>query len=245
MIRWRISKAARARAAAPLAIAAMLGGWVLAAGPSVDAQTNPIKSTLVATQEMSALPDGVRWVVRNEHQTNVEHSHVGGFVYTLSGSSTLRLEGDEIPLSEGEGTWVPTDVPHTHVGERSTRLWTFSLERQPDASAGPPIFVSRELVGAVPGPYLARLLADEYAAGAATPMMRSYGPEMVYVRDGRYELTHAENSQSFDSGQGYLIDPLVPHELRNATQAVSRLFGLSLVPLGRPASDAMSPDEMR
>lgn len=242
---WTPRARGLARAAGLAGLAVALGAWVLAKGPSAAAQAPPIGSTLVATQEMSELPNGARWVIRNEHQTNVEHTHAGGFTYVMSGSSSLRIEGDEMPLSEGQGVWVPGGVPHTHAADGSARLWTFSLEQQLDPSAGSPSFVSKELVGYQPGPHLARLLADEYQIGAATAPHRHFGPEVVFVREGQYELNYAGTPQSYGPVQGYMVEPLTPHRLRNSAQQLARLFGLSLVPLGRATSEALPADALR
>ncbi len=37
-----------------------------------------------------------------------------------------------------------------------------------------------------------------------------------------------------------MVEPLTPHRLRNAGQGVARLFGLSLVPLGRATSESIN-----
>lgn len=221
------------------ALAIMLGTWVLASPPDAVAQA-PIFSTLVATQEMSNLTAGARWVVRNDHQTNTEHSHSGGFVYVMNGQSTLKIEGEEIQLQEGQGFWVPEGVPHTHTADGNVKLWSFNLELVLDQSLQAPTFVSKELVGYQEGPHLARLVADEYQTGAGTPLHRHYGPEVVYVREGQYELNYAGTPQGYNQGQGYMVEPLTPHRLRNAGQSTARLFGLSLIPLGRATSESIN-----
>lgn len=222
-----------------VALALALGAWVLASPPHAAAQA-ALLPRLVATQEMSGLTAGARWVIRSDHQTNAEHTHRGGFVYVLNGSSTVKIEGEEIQLQQGEAVWVPEGVPHTHTGDGSTKLWTFSLELVLDPNSGPPAFVSKEMVGYQEGPHLARLVADEYPVGASTPLHRHYGPEVVYVRDGQYELNYAGTPQSYGPGQGYMVEPLTPHRLRNSGQTTARLFGLSLVPLGRATSESVN-----
>ena len=244
----KLSNAARARVriGGLLGLAAALGAWVLTAGPSASAQQAPaIASSLVATHEMLQLPVGGRWIVRNDHPLDAEHSHGGGFLYVMSGSSTLKIDGEEIRLQERQGIWVPEGTRHTHTGDGNTRLWTFSLEMVLDSQAGQPAFVSKELVGYAEGPHLARLVSDEYPVGATTPPHRHYGPEVVYVREGTYELNYAGTPQSYNPGNGYMVEPLTPHRLRNAGQATARLFGLSLVPLDRAPVEPLPPDTLR
>jgi quercetin dioxygenase-like cupin family protein len=236
----------RARIAALVGLAVALGTWVLAAGPSVSAQPAPaIASSLVATQEMFGLTTGARWVVRNEHATNAQHSHAGGFVFVMNGSSTLKMDGEEVPLQQAQAIWVPESTPHTHTGDGNTKLWTFSLELVLDPQSGQPSFVSKELVGYAEGPHLARLVSDEYPVGAGTPPHRHYGPEVVFVREGTYELNYAGSPQTYNPNQGYMVEPLTPHRLRNAGQATARLFGLSLVPIDRAPSEALPADALR
>ena len=181
-----------------LGLASVLAGGALIAGPSVSAQQAPpaINSTLVATQEMATLVTGERWVVRNDHTTNAQHSHAGGFAYVMNGSSTLKMDGEEYPLQQGQALWVPEDTPHTHSGDGNTKLWSFSLELVLDPQAGQPTFVSKELVGYTDGPHLARIVSDEYPVGAGTPPHRHYGPEVVFVREGTYELNYAGSPQT-------------------------------------------------
>lgn len=246
---WTTAARRCARISGLVGLAVVLAAWVLAPGPSVSAQQTPaIASTLVATQEMANLTTGERWVVRSEHPLNVQHSHAGGFVYAMSGSSVLKMDGEETTLQESpgsQGRWVPEGTPHTHTGDGNTKLWTFSLELVLDPQAGQPAFVSKELVGYTEGPHLARIVADEYPVGATTPLHRHYGPEVVFVREGNYELNYAGTPQGYNPGQGYMVEPLTPHRLRNAGQTTSRLFGLSLVPLGRAPNEALAPDALR
>ena len=225
-------------------LAACLVAWTMASGPEAAAQV-PIASSLVATEELPGVANGARWVVRSDHPTRVEHTHAGGFVFVASGSSVLRIEGDDIPLQSGQGYWVPGGVPHTHTADGNVKLWTFSLELQLDPQAGQPTFVSKELVGLAEGPALARLLSDEYQPGASTPPHRHYGPEVVFVREGTYELNYAGTPQSYSSNQGYMVEPLTPHRLRNSGSTPAKLFGMSLVPLERPPSETIPADALR
>src|SRR4051812_12074005 len=119
-------------------LALLLALFVLDGGRDVAAQAPPaLQSSLLATQEMSAVPPGRRWVIRNEHALNVEHTHAGGFVYQMAGSSTLQMEGESFALQEGQAIWVPEGVPHTHVAGAGSQLWTFSLETQDQLQAAP------------------------------------------------------------------------------------------------------------
>ena len=243
---WHNAARTSARIGSLLGLAAALAAWVLGAGPSASAQQTPaINSTLISTHEMDHLPSGGRWVVRNDHQLNAEHSHAGGFMFVMSGSTGLKMDGEETRLGERQGIWIPEGTNHTHTGDGNTKLWTFSLEMVLDPTTGQPSFVSKELVGYAEGPHLARLVSDEYPVGATTAPHRHLGPEVVYVREGNYELNYAGTPQNYNPGNGYMVEPLTPHRLRNAGQSTARLFGLSLVPLGRPAIEPLPPEALR
>jgi quercetin dioxygenase-like cupin family protein len=228
-------------------LAVGLALWALAGDqPEVAAQAPPaIASSLVATQEMSSVPPGHHWTIRGEHALNVEHSHAGGFIYQMAGSSVLRMEGQEVTLQEGQGIWVPEGVAHTHKADAGAQLWSFSLEIEPDQGAAQPLFTSKELGGVAERPHLARLLSDQYPAGATTPPHRHYGPEAVFVRQGGYELNYAGAVQSYKAGQGYTVEPLIPHRLTNPGPDQARLFNLSLVPLGRVTGEPLGPEMLR
>jgi len=227
-------------------LALVLALFVMAGGQDVAAQAPPaIQSSLVATQEMSGVPAGRRWAIRNEHAANVEHTHSGGFVYQMAGSSTVQMEGEGFALQEGQAMWVPESVPHTHRADAGSQLWTFDLETQDQVQAAAPVFASKELGGMSPQPYLARLLSDQYPVGATTPPHRHYGPEAVFIRQGTYELNYAGAGQSYSAGQGYTVEPLIPHRLTNAGQDVARLFNLSLVPLGKATGEPLAPEMLR
>lgn len=236
-----------ARISGLFGLAAALGAWVAAAGPSVSAQQPApvINSSLIATYELPELHEGTRWIVRSEHPTNQQHAHGGGFLFVASGSSVLKMDGEDTKLAENQGIWMPENTPHTHTVDGNGKLWTFTLELVLDSRAGQPAFVSKELVGYVEAPHLARLVADEYPVGATTAPHRHFGPEVVFVREGTYELNYAGTPQSYNSGNGYMVEPLTPHRLRNAGEVTARLFGLSLVPLERAPVDPLPPDALR
>ena len=220
--------------------------FVLDGGHQAAAQAPPaLQSSLLATHEMSSVPPGRHWVIRNEHAGNVEHTHAGGFVYQMAGSSTLNLEGESFALQEGQAIWVPERVPHTHRSDVGNQLWTFSLETQAELQATPAVFSSKELGGVADRPHLARLLSDQYQVGAMTPAHRHYGPETVFVRQGTYELNYAGAGQTYTAGQGYIVEPLIPHRLTNSNQDISRLFNISMVPLGRLTAEPLAPEMLR
>jgi quercetin dioxygenase-like cupin family protein len=225
--------------------AILLTLFVLDGGHDVAAQAPAIQSSLVATQELSTVPLGRHWVIRNEHAVNTEHTHAGGFVYQMAGSSTLQMEGESFALQEGQAIWVTENVPHTHRPEAGSQLWTFTLETPAELQAQAPVFSSKELGGVADRPHLARLLSDQYPVGATTPPHRHYGPEAVFIRQGTYELNYAGAGQTYSAGQGYTVEPLIPHRLTNAGQDIARLFNISLVPLGRLTGEPLAPEMLR
>lgn len=155
------------------------------------------------------------------------------------------MEGESFALQEGQAIWVPERVPHTHRSDAGNQLWTFSLETQAELQATPAVFSSKELGGVADRPHLARLLSDQYQVGATTPAHRHYGPEAVFIRQGTYELNYAGAGQTYSAGEGYTVEPLIPHRLTNSGQDIARLFNISLVPLGRLTAEQLAPEMLR
>ncbi|MFN0071976.1 MAG: cupin domain-containing protein [Chloroflexota bacterium] len=231
-------------------VLALTISMVLAAGGlmvhrQAEAQTPPaIQSTLVATQGLSGVPAGRRWVARYEHQLNSEHQHAGGFMYVPRGSVRLLMEGEDTAFTEGQGIWIPESTPHTHKIDTDGQVWTFTLETAAELAAAPVTFNSDEIKTVNPIPHLARLSADTFPPGASTPPHRHYGPEFVLIREGQYELTSRGSARPYASGQGYTMEPTVPHLLRNASDGSSRLFNVSLVPLSRQGGEAVAREAL-
>jgi quercetin dioxygenase-like cupin family protein len=199
----------------------------------------PINSSLLATYELSALPANHRWVIRGDHAQNVEHTHPGGFVLANGGGSQLVIEGNRIALKDGEATWVPDGVPHMHLNDASTHLWSFTLESEAEPQTTPFLFAGKTLTGFESGPHLIRLLADRYQPSASTPFHKHFGPETVFIREGRYELNNAGTPFSYAAGSGYVVDTQARHRLSNPTNEQAALFNLSMVPLGRPPGETL------
>jgi quercetin dioxygenase-like cupin family protein len=206
----------------------------------VSAQAAPISSSVVSTEELLAVPADRHWVIRQDHELNKEHSHSGGFMYVQKGAADLQIEGDTYTYREGEGVWIPEGVPHTHRAEAGTQILSVTLDTEAQAAAASTLLVSGNLATGGGGPHLARMTADQYAVGATTPLHRHFGPEVVFVRDGTYELASGGNTRQYTGGQGYTMEPQLPHRLRNAGQDVAHLFNISLVPLGRQTGETVS-----
>src|SRR4051812_37666160 len=99
-----------------LGLTLVLALILLAPAWPVGAQA-PIDSTLLATSELSVGPAGRIWAIRDKHPLNVEHTHVGGFIFMQGGSSSVIMEGNKLDLQPNEALWIPEGVPHTHVAD--------------------------------------------------------------------------------------------------------------------------------
>lgn len=218
---------------------------VTESGPSgVQAQS---VSNVLATQELPGVPAGRRWAVRQDHPASGgPHAHAGGFLYVAAGESTVRYaDGREATLREGQATWVAEGEDHSHESGPGGQLWTLALETVEDLEAAPPVFATAELRGFREGPHLARMVDQTYGPGESTPPHRHFGPEGVYFREGRWELNYLGALTVYSAGAGYVADPLIPHQLRNAGGESSRLFNLGLVPAGQPQGEAVPAENLR
>jgi quercetin dioxygenase-like cupin family protein len=208
-------------------------------------------STVLATQELPEVPAGRHWAVRDDHSAGGQpHSHAGGFLYVASGESTARYDdGQEVSLREGEAVWVREGAAHTHRAASGAQLWSFTLDTQAEAEASPPLFTTAELRGFRQGPHLAQIVDQTYApAGepqSETPPHRHFGPEAVYFRNGRWELNYSGALIILPGGAGYVVEPLIPLQLRNTSSEPGRLFNLGLVPAGLPQGEPLPPERLR
>jgi quercetin dioxygenase-like cupin family protein len=224
--------------------AAIVGSAVVARHDASAQVPLPVQSVLGGSQELATALNGKRWVIRNEHAANDEHSHAGGFIYAVRGAAHTMVEGQEVVTNEGQAIWVYEGVPHIHRLNVDSQILTFTLESESELAAAPALFSTKEISSLQPVPYLARLAADMYPAGAGTPPHRHFGPEAVYVREGEFQLNYAGSLFRYPAGQGYYVEPTVPHQLRNVSNDASRLFSMSLIPLSRPSGEVLPPSSI-
>jgi quercetin dioxygenase-like cupin family protein len=207
----------------------------------------PIETTVVLVSELAAIPHGVHWVVRSTLPVEgATLEHEGGFVMVASEFASVT-GGDGVPraITAGGAAWLQPGTNTLVPASAQAEVWTFVLQTTPQAGGLPPLFATRELVDFRDGPHLARLVAETFAPGGATPPHRHFGPEGVFLREGTWELTYAGVTTPYAGGGGYLADPLVPHQLRNVGTLPARLFNLSLVPAGQPAGEALPASALR
>jgi quercetin dioxygenase-like cupin family protein len=234
------------RSSIVLGLVAVLAGSVLA-GPAPSSARAQSVSKELATHELPGVPAARRWAVRHDHPANAgSHAHAGGFLYVAAGESVVRYDdGREVALREGEAAWVAEGVAHGHQSREGTQLSTFALETAEDLEAEPPFFATAELQGFREGPHLARMVDQTYGPGESTPPHRHFGPESVYFREGRWELNYLGALTLYPAGTGYVVEPLVPHQLRNAGSEPARLFNLGLVPAGQPQGEPVPAEDLR
>ena len=234
------------RSAIGLGLVIALAGWIAAGPAPSDARAQSVSKEL-ATHELPGVPAGRHWAVRQDHPANGgPHSHAGGFLYVAAGESVVRYDdGREAALREGEAAWVAEGVAHGHQSREGTQLSTFALETVEGLEAEPPFFATAELQGFREGPHLARMVDQTYGPGESTPPHRHFGPESVYFREGRWELNYLGALTLYSAGAGYFVEPLVPHQLRNAGSEPARLFNLGLVPAGQPQGEPVPAENLR
>jgi quercetin dioxygenase-like cupin family protein len=234
------------RSAIGLGLALALAGWVVT-GPAPSNARAQSASNELATHELPGVPAGRHWAVRHDHPANVgQHSHAGGFLYVAAGESVVRYEdGREVALREGQAAWVAEGVAHSHRLGDAAQLSTFALETAQELEAEPPAFASAEVRGFREGPHLARMVDQTFGPGEMTPPHRHFGPEGVYFREGRWELNHFGALTLYSAGAGYVVEPLIPHQLRNAGSEPARFFNLGLVPSGQPPIEVVPAENLR
>jgi mannose-6-phosphate isomerase-like protein (cupin superfamily) len=89
------------------------------------------------------------------------------------------------------------------------------------------------------GPSNVSLQTLHFPPGAQTTIHRHYGPEFHYFQEGEFSLLTEQGTLHFRAGDSYVVPPGVIHRMRNEGRTQGRVLNVSVVPEGRPTSEAM------
>ena len=158
----------------------------------------------------------------------IQHAHIAGFVYTVSGAHQLSVEGSAAKeLKAGEAAFVPGNVLHTHANPGTTPSeWYFLALRNTGArSAGAVLFPGQTTLYESPdlpatafpaGKYVEQLNITTLEKGGRTASHKHGGVEVFIILDGTVMLRVAgQQSQTLTRGKGAWVPPNTTLQVAN------------------------------
>ena len=182
-------------------------------------------------------------------KTSAHHIHPWEHeVYILEGSGVLVCDGQEYPIREGDGMFIPGNVDHYTLNNRSSGVirrievnpllasQTSGARRQGGTGTGtgqPPVIRNYRDLDMQAGHVLLRgtdgvptyvMLYNGAMAPGAVSHANTGGhthrwEHVVYVLQGAGTLVCEGKSYAVSEGDGVLVPPHVQHQWRNDTQA--------------------------
>lgn len=187
----------------------------VAASPTADPrQANGSTVTVLADGKVPALPNGTLYMnvidIPEAPGQTITHAHVPGFVYAVSGTHRMPIDGLEtLTLTPGQAGFVGTQS-HSHIDPDSTpNDWYFVSIRPIAARAAPPLVPQQKVLFETPdlpalpaGPYTERLAAETLDPGGRGAAHRLGGVELLFVLQGSIRVQVDGKSASVTAGQG-------------------------------------------
>ncbi len=220
--------AACAGTAGPSASAAPSASASAASAASPSAAGKPadavgITNTKLAEGPLAELPAAPLYVnvidVPQPASTPITHSHVAGFVYTLSGTHQLAIQGgDTKDVKAGEAGFVGAGVGHTHANPGpAANDWYFVGLRPSSGRVGPSPFPGSTTVydtgdlpatALVAGKYVEQLNLVTLEKGGRTSAHKHGGLEIFVVLAGTVQVRTATGQPvSLAAGKGAYVMP--------------------------------------
>ena len=204
---------------APVLILAAACGGSAATAPSPPAATSSpapsVSATLLASGPLESIPPGALFVdYLDLPQTAggvIKHAHLPGFVYGVSGTAEMDLDGFAPSLIQpGSAAFIGAGVMHSHVnpGTAGNDWWFVAL--RPAASRPLPtivagqkeLYTTPDLTAIAPGAYTETLTDSRLPANGID---RQAGPSIrvLYVLEGQVAISgDAAMTGSASAGQG-------------------------------------------
>jgi quercetin dioxygenase-like cupin family protein len=207
--------------------------------PVADGWTNKT----VAEGSITGRPTGPLHIevvsLQQEPGRTVEHAHVGGFVFALSGVHRLTVPGVATrDLSPGEAAFVPQDAVHTHAnpGTSPDQWYYVAIRNTAEGSTSPGpnvVYESPDLPTFPAGKYNERLNLGTLERGGRGFAHRHPGVEVFLVLDGTVQLRVAGQSpKTLTKGKGAYVPPNVVMQSTNTGDGIARFLTFIVAPDG-------------
>ena len=202
----------------------------------------------LADGHVDALPPGTLFAnilafAQPAHSSAPPHSHVAIFIYQVSGTQTLAIQGQApVTLQAGSATFVPNHVTHTHSNPANdTNLW-YVIRIQPHGVVPPPqnvtvkpVYSTPDLPAFAPGAYAETLRMAILQPGGRSSAHKHSGLEVILVLDGTLTLhSLGQPPQTLTAGKGAYVLPNTPLQVLNTGGAVGKYLAFLVWPVGQP-----------
>lgn len=188
-------------------------------------------------------------VVHVPQQLNapITHAHIAGFVYTLSGSSQLAIEGGDTSIKAGEAGFVGAGAVHTHANPGpSANDWYFIGLRPTGTRYLTPSFPGQSTVydtGDLPvtaliaGKHTEQLNVTTLEKGGRTAAHKHAGLEILVILAGSVQLrTASAQPVTLTSGKGAYVLPNTAMQVSNVGDGQAQWLAFFVTQEGQPLS---------
>jgi len=179
----------------------------------------------------------------------IQHAHIAGFVYAVSGVHQLTIQGAAAQdLKPGEAGFVPGNVLHTHANPGTTPSeWYFlGLRNTAARSGGAPLFPGQTTLyespdlpatAFAPGKYVEQLNVTTLEKGGRTASHKHGGVEVFVILEGTVALRVAgQQPQTLTKGKGALVAPNTTLQVTNTGDGQAKWLAYFVALDGAPFS---------
>jgi quercetin dioxygenase-like cupin family protein len=157
----------------------------------------------------------------------IQHAHIAGFVYVVTGTHKLSIQGGETKeIKAGEAAFVANNAIHTHENPGTTASqWYFLALRNTSARTAAATFPGQSVLyetadlpaTAMPaGKYMEQLNITTVEKGGRTASHKHGGLEIFVITEGTGMLKVAgQQPQTLTKGKGAVVMPNTALQLTN------------------------------
>jgi len=205
-------------------------------------------SRALANGQVDALPPGTLFanilsIAQPANSHIPAHSHVAIFIYEVSGTQTLAIQGQApVTLQAGSATFLPNHVTHTHSNPASdANLWYVigirprGVVTTPPNITTTPVYSTPDLPAFAPGAYAETLRLAILQPGGRSPAHKHSGLEVILVLEGTLTLhSLGQAPQTLTVGQGAYVLPNTPLQVLNTGGTVGKYLAFLAWPADQP-----------
>ena len=178
----------------------------------------------------------------------ITHAHIAGFVYTLSGTSQLAIQGGETSdIKAGEAGFVEVGIVHTHANPGpSANDWYFIGLRPTGTRILTPSFPGQStmydtgdlpVTALVAGKYTEQLNVTTLEKGGRTAAHKHAGLEILVILAGSVQLrTASAQPVTLTSGKGASVLPNTAMQVSNVGDGQAQWLAFFVTQEGQPLS---------
>jgi quercetin dioxygenase-like cupin family protein len=202
----------------------------------------------LADGHVDALPTGTLFanilsIAQPANSSIPAHSHVAIFIYVVSGTQTLSIQGQTpVTLEAGSATFLPNHVTHTHSNPGSSpNLWYViglrprGVVTTPSNVTAQPVYSTPDLPTFAFGAYSETLRMAILQPGGRSPAHKHSGLEVILVLAGTLTLhSLGQLPETLAAGQGAYVLPNTPLQVLNTGGTVGKYLAFLAWPAGQP-----------